>query len=87
MRADRGPIAVNLWSQARRAQAYVSCLQRLTIPAMLELNGGLLCPFLLDFALTADQRRALWLAVWDQRTLVRTAHERSNSDSNLLRPA
>jgi hypothetical protein len=53
--------------------------------AMLELEGGLLCPFLLDFGLTADQRAELWQAVWDKRTLVRTARLSPVSDENLVR--
>jgi hypothetical protein len=79
------PIAINLWSQARRAQAYVSCLQTMTVPALEALDGGRRCPFLIDFGLTADQRRPLWLAVWNERTLVRTAVLRPTSDELLVR--
>ena len=78
------PIACNLWSQARRAKAYASCLRAMTISAMMELDGGLLCPFLMDFALTADQRVELWRVVWDERTLVRTAKLSPDCNEHLL---
>lgn len=85
MRARVRPIAINLWSQARRVQAYVSSLQAMTIPSMLKLEGGLLCPFLMDFGLTANQRVRVWRSVWDARTLVRTARQCPGSKENLVR--
>lgn len=81
----RQPIACNLHSLEWRTRAYVTCLNSLPIVAMEQLEGGQRCPFLLDFGLSAEQRQALWQAVWDQRTLVRTARSSPVSDEHLLR--
>ena len=81
----RQPVAVNLWSATRRAQMYVASLDKLSLSAMQQLEGGLYCPFLLDFGLNANQRAELWQDVWDRRTLVRTATLGPVSDENLLR--
>ncbi len=82
--ARRQPIACNIWNTARRTSLYVAYLNRLPIPALEQLDGGLHCPFLLDFGLTAEQRVALWQAVWDRRTLVRTATAHTVHDEELL---
>ena len=51
---------------------------------MLQLEGGMNCPFLLDFGLTDEQRASLWQAIRDRRTLVRTATLGSISADDLL---
>ena len=83
----RAPIAVNLYSPGERFARFIAHLHRMSIVEMDALDQGAVCPFLIDYGLSLQERIHVWRAVWDARTLVRTARLITDEESLLVRPA